>query len=178
MNTLNPSAVCTVTDAPDVCMTVPCFTSVTVTGVTVVRVVMVAVPFMPDFSSCTDNCLPLTVKRKSSGTVSSFMPSGRLTTTQLPSTARMLKVFVSDDDVVVWARDTTAVEQTIAAARMIRLVARFMGLSPFPNASQDHSDAKEQDTATNRQPTQRTRSGQAAAGPADRLPLVRTTIRI
>ena len=36
---------------PERCTTVPFFTSVTVTGVTVVRVVMVAVPFMPGFKS-------------------------------------------------------------------------------------------------------------------------------
>ncbi len=65
---------------PDALTTVPFFTSVTVTGVTVVRVVMVAVPFMPAFNSCTDICCPLTMKRKSSGTVSSLVPSGSLTT--------------------------------------------------------------------------------------------------
>ena len=65
--------------APERTTTVPFFTSVTVTGVTVVRVVMVAVPFMPAFSWCTDICCPLTVKRKSSGTVSSLVPSGSLT---------------------------------------------------------------------------------------------------
>ena len=36
--------------APDACTTVPFFTSVTVTGVTVVFVVIVAVPFMPGFN--------------------------------------------------------------------------------------------------------------------------------
>ena len=65
---------------PDAYTTVPFFTSVTVTGVTVVRVVIVAVPFMPGLKSCTDSCCPLTVKRKSSATVSSRVPSGRLTT--------------------------------------------------------------------------------------------------
>jgi hypothetical protein len=42
------------------CMTVPFFTSVTVTGVTVVRVVMTAVPSCP-VSTRTDICCPLTV---------------------------------------------------------------------------------------------------------------------
>ena len=65
--------------APERTTTVPFLTSVTVTGVTVVRVVMVAVPFMPGFNWCTDSCCPLTVKRKSSGTVSSLVPSGSLT---------------------------------------------------------------------------------------------------
>ena len=60
-------------------MTVPFFTSVTLTGVTVVRVVIVALPFMPAFSSLTDICCPLTLKRKSSATVSSLVPSGNLT---------------------------------------------------------------------------------------------------
>jgi hypothetical protein len=58
----------------------PFFTSVTVTGVTVVRVVVTAVPFMPGFNSRTDSGCPFTVKRKSSGTVSSLVPSGSLTT--------------------------------------------------------------------------------------------------
>ena len=80
VNDLNPSSVRTMIVLPDACTTVPFFTSVTVTGVTVVFVVMVAVPFMPGFNSRTDNGLPLTVKRKSSATVSSLVPSGSRTT--------------------------------------------------------------------------------------------------
>ena len=67
-------------------ITVPFFTSVTVTGVVVVFVVIVAVPAIPGFSSCTDSCFPSTVNRKSSGTVIAFVPSGSLTTRSLPST--------------------------------------------------------------------------------------------
>ena len=107
----------------------PFFTSVTVTGVTVVRVVTVAVPFIPAFSCCTDNCWPLTVKRKSSATVSSLVPSGSLTTRVLPSTARTSKFLVSDEVDVVCAGDPTAVEHTTAAASAIRTIARVIGLS-------------------------------------------------
>ena len=45
-----PSSVLTMMEEPEDCMTVPLFTCVTVTGVTVVRVVMTAVPFMPAFN--------------------------------------------------------------------------------------------------------------------------------
>ena len=62
---------------------------------TVVFVVMVAVPFMPGFSSRTDIGCPFTMKRKSSATVSSLVPSGSLTTSVLPSTASTSKLFVS-----------------------------------------------------------------------------------
>src|SRR5580765_744201 len=74
-----PSSVRTMIVEPERTTTVPFFTSVTVTGVTVVRVVMVAVPFKPGFNCCTDNICPLTLKRKSSATVSSLVPSGSLT---------------------------------------------------------------------------------------------------
>ena len=84
-------------------MTVPFFTSVTVTGVTVVFVVIVAVPAMPGFSSCTDSIFPSTLNRKSSGTVSSLVPSGSLTTSWFPSTAMTWNFLVSDV-VVVCAR--------------------------------------------------------------------------
>ena len=46
-----PSSVLTIRLDPDACITVPFFTSVTVTGVTVVLVVICAVPFIPAFSS-------------------------------------------------------------------------------------------------------------------------------
>ena len=49
VNVLTPSSVRTMMVEPERTTTVPFFTSVTVTGVTVVRVVMVAVPFMPGF---------------------------------------------------------------------------------------------------------------------------------
>ena len=65
-------------ELPDTCMTVPLFTSVTVTGCTVVVVVIVAVPLIPGLSSCTDNCWPFMLNRKSSGTVSSLVPVGSL----------------------------------------------------------------------------------------------------
>ena len=65
------------TPEADLTTTWPSFTSVTVTGTDVTRVVMTAVPFMPGVNSRTDNGLPLTVKRKSSGTVSSLVPSGQ-----------------------------------------------------------------------------------------------------
>ena len=82
--------------AKGLCITVPFFTSVTVTGITVVFVVMVAVPAMPGFSSCTDSIFPSTLNRKSSGTVSSRVPSGSLTTSWLPSTAMTWNFLVSD----------------------------------------------------------------------------------
>ena len=44
---------------PTECTTVPFFTSVTVTGVTVVRVVMVAVPFMPGLKLAHGQLLPV-----------------------------------------------------------------------------------------------------------------------
>ena len=90
-----PRSVRTMRVAPDCWTTVPFFTSVTVTGVTVVRVVTVAVPFIPTFRSRTASYWPLTVKRKSSGTVSSLVPSGSLTSSWLPSTARISNVLVS-----------------------------------------------------------------------------------
>ena len=100
VNDRYPSSVRTMMLPAIACVTVPFFTSVTVTGVTVVRVVTVAVPFIPAFSWCTDSCCPLTVKRKSSATVSSLVPSGSLTTRVLPSTARTSKFLVSDEVVV------------------------------------------------------------------------------
>ena len=51
VNILNPSAVCTMMVGPDTCLTVPFFTSVTVTGCRVVFVVTTAVPFIPGFRS-------------------------------------------------------------------------------------------------------------------------------
>ena len=104
---------------PDASATVPFFTSVTVTGVTVVRVVIVAVPFMPTVNWRTDICWPSTLKRKSSGTVSSLVPSGSETTSTLPSTARTWKALVSADDVVCCASDPTAVMDRTAAATTI-----------------------------------------------------------
>ncbi|HEX2340831.1 MAG TPA: hypothetical protein VHI98_10165 [Vicinamibacterales bacterium] len=80
VNILLPSSVRTMMLPPAACSTIPFFTSVTVTGVTVVFVVTVAVPVMPAFSSCTDSSFPSTLNRKSSGTVSSLVPSGNLTT--------------------------------------------------------------------------------------------------
>jgi hypothetical protein len=118
-----PSSVRTMMVEPAVSITVPFLISVTVTGVTVVRVVMVAVPFMPGFNSRTDNGCPLTVKRKSSATVNSLVPSGSLTTSWLPSTMSTSNVFVSVELVVCCAWDTTAVEYTTAAARAIRTIA-------------------------------------------------------
>ena len=56
VNDLMPSSVRTMIDEPVCIATVPFFTSVTVTGVTVVRVVTVAVPFIPGFNCCTDSC--------------------------------------------------------------------------------------------------------------------------
>ena len=50
-------------------ITSPLRTSVTVTGVTVVVVVIRAVPFIPGFNSATDTGLPSTVSWKSGGTV-------------------------------------------------------------------------------------------------------------
>ena len=65
---------------PDGCMTVPFFTSVTVTGVTVVFVVMVAVPFMPGFQLVHGQLLAVDGEAEVVGTVSSLVPSGSLTT--------------------------------------------------------------------------------------------------
>ena len=79
---------------PEGFITVPLFTSVTVTGITVVLVVIVAVPAMPGFSSRTDNIFPSMLNRKSSGTVSSLVPSGNLTTSWLPSTAMIWNFLV------------------------------------------------------------------------------------
>ena len=67
VNILMPSSVRTMMLLPEVCITVPFFTSVTVTGVTVVLVVMVAVPAMPGFSSCTDSHLPVDVELEAGG---------------------------------------------------------------------------------------------------------------
>src|SRR5262245_17675673 len=90
-----PSAVRTTIDEPVTRATVPFLTSVTVTGVSVVLVVIVAVPVMPGFSSSTDIGCPFTVSLKSGGTVSSLVPSGSLTTRSLPLTAMISNVFVS-----------------------------------------------------------------------------------
>ncbi len=95
------------------CITVPFFTSVTVTGVTVVFVVIVAVPAMPAFNSCTDNIFPSTLNRKSSGTVSSLVPSGSWTTSLFASTAMTWNFLVSDV-VVVCAGAAAAVRHTSA----------------------------------------------------------------
>src|SRR6516164_7333854 len=62
-----PSGVRTMIELPETCITVPLLTSVTVTGWTVVVVVMVAVPLIPGLSSCTDSCWPFIVNRESSG---------------------------------------------------------------------------------------------------------------
>ena len=71
-----PSAPRTITDCFDAstASTSALRTSVTTTGLIVVVVVTVAVPFIPGFSSDTDTFLPSTVKRKSSGTVYSCVP--------------------------------------------------------------------------------------------------------
>ena len=95
VNDLNPSSVRTMMVGPATCATVPFFTSVTVTGVDLVVVVMVAVPAMPGLSCCTDSCLPSTVKRKSLATVISLVPSGSLTTSWLPSTEMTSNFLVS-----------------------------------------------------------------------------------
>ena len=108
-------------------MTVPFFISVTVTGVIVVFVVTMAVPFMPGFKSCTDNCCPSTVNRKSSGTISSRVPSGIFTTRSLPSTEITWNVFVCVDVVVdCCASDTAAVRITTIEASSPRVNVRRM----------------------------------------------------
>ncbi len=56
---------------PNAVTTAQFFTSVTLTGVTIVVVVMLAVPLMPGFNSRTDICGPSILKRMSSATVSS-----------------------------------------------------------------------------------------------------------
>ena len=129
VNDLIPSGVLTMMDVPLVAWTVPFFTSVTVTGVTVVFVVMVAVPFMPTVNSRTDIGFPLIMKRKSSATFSSLVPSGRLTTNVLPSTAITSNALVSVAVVVVCACDPTAVRHTTAAAKTTRLVALVITFS-------------------------------------------------
>ena len=124
-NILIPSSVRTTMLEPERCMTVPFFTSVTVTGVTVVRVVIVAVPFMPGFNWPTDNDCPLTMNRKSSGTSSSFVPSGSLTISWLPTTLMTSKLLVSVAVDVCCASDTLAVAHT-TAARIIQLITRVI----------------------------------------------------
>ncbi len=106
---------------PIACMTVPFFTSVTVTGTMVVVVVIVAVPAMPGFSWCTDSDCPSTVNRKSSGTVSSFVPSGNLTTSWLPSTAMTWNFLVS---VVDCASVAAAVMPTSTPPNISRISVR------------------------------------------------------
>ena len=69
------------------------------------------------------------LKRKSSATVSSLVPSGSLTTSWLPSTAMTSNDLTSVELVVVCASDTAAVENTTAAARTIRTIARVITLS-------------------------------------------------
>jgi hypothetical protein len=90
-----PSGPRTMTELPTTCITVPSFTSVTVTGFTVVVVVNVAVPCMPGFRSWTDSVLPPTLKRNDSGTVYSFVSPASRTTKRLPSTATTSNVRVS-----------------------------------------------------------------------------------
>src|SRR5688572_18593546 len=69
------------------------------------------------------------MKRKSSGTVISLVPSGSLTTIWLASTASTSNDLVSDVVVGCCASDTVAVSVAAAAARTTRLIARVMGLS-------------------------------------------------
>ena len=82
-----PSAPRMSTEKLDACSTSASRTSVTKTGRTVVDVVTVAVPFIPGLRSDTAMLLPSTVKRKSGGTVSSFVPRSSRTTSLFPSTA-------------------------------------------------------------------------------------------
>src|SRR4030095_6054713 len=123
---------------PVACMTVPFFTSVTVTGVTVVRVVIVAVPFMPGFNSRTDICCPSMLKRKSSATVSSLVPSGSRTVSWLPYTASTSKLLVSWDVVDCCASDTTAVRLTAIAARNTRLSVRTIRIFSILSVLRGH----------------------------------------
>src|SRR3954447_7481903 len=117
---------------PEACMTVPFFTSVTVTGVTVVFVVIVAVPFMPGFKSLTESCWPSTVKRKSSGTISSRVPSGSFTTRSLPSTAMTWSDLVGGDvGLDCYASDTVAVSITTIEASSPRVSVRCIKSSPL-----------------------------------------------
>src|SRR4029434_9385855 len=107
---------------PPVMTTSPSFTSVTVTGVDLVVVVIVAVPFIPGCNSCTDFGWPSTVNLKESGTVSSLVPSGRRTTSVLPFTAitasSSVCVHIADD---VCAQARLAPRHKNAAASEIRL---------------------------------------------------------
>src|SRR4029453_8284302 len=106
-NILMLSGVRTMTlPAPRFLTTTPFFTSVTYTGLTVVVVVIVALPFIPGLSSWTVTCLSPTVKRKSAGTVNSRVPSAPFTTRTLPSTETISKDFTSV--VVDWAWAVTA----------------------------------------------------------------------
>jgi len=105
-------------------MTSPFFTSVTTTGVTVVFVVMVAVPFMPGFKSPAASCRPSTVNWKPSGTLISRVPSGSLTTRSLPLTAITSKFLVCVEALVVCAVEVTAVKHTAIAAITTRIVVR------------------------------------------------------
>jgi hypothetical protein len=134
VNIFTPSAVRTMMLVPTVCITVPFFTSVTVTGTTVVFVVMVAVPAMPGFSSCTDSIFPSMLNRKSSGTVSSLVPSGNLTTSWLPST-EMTWNFLVSVVVDVCAKVTAAVRQTSAPHNTTRTIARVIK-PPVPPVSE------------------------------------------
>ena len=113
---------------PSAFVTIPSFTSVTVTGTLVVFVVIVAVPAMPGFSCCTDSICPSMLKRKSSGTVSSRVPSGNLTTSWLPSTAMIWNFLVS---VCVCASATAAVRHTRALARTTRVNTRVIKASSY-----------------------------------------------
>ena len=112
------------------CITVPLFTSVTVTGVTVVFVVIVAVPFMPGFNCCTDIGCPLTVKVKPAGTVISRVPSGRLTTSSVPIDSQHFDVFVSVVAVCLRQRHAGRQTQNPRVGTTL-LIARFITLLPF-----------------------------------------------
>ena len=158
VNILLPSSVRTMMVVPATCSTVPFFTSVTVTGVTVVFVVTVAVPVMPGFSSCTDSSFPSTLNRKSSGTVSSLVPSGSLTTSWLPSTAMIWNFLVSAVELVVCADVTAAVRQTSAPPNTPRTTARVIK-PPLTSVTSPHVP---QDTWNDQNPSTRETAASSA----------------
>src|SRR4029078_11800776 len=82
---------------------------------------------MPGLSSRTDSGLPSTVKRKSSGTVSSFVPSGPLTTSMLPSTATISNFFVCMVDEVCCASAPLATPRHRTAPAQVFIASRHMG---------------------------------------------------